>query len=148
MGFHLFAKKVKDEDLCFIRDYTKIVERLLNVVPTAVLQLFSEKFAIKHNLEDKIQEYMENGHYIVVDYYPSDIIKKRERAKELFSIPKQLPLSFQEATEARFFILGILEKMNFSDADKSWLIKECCFDDSEEVDDDNPIYQSYFRSFK
>ena len=24
--------------------------------------------------------------------------------------------------------------MNFSDADKSWLIKECCFDNSEEVE--------------
>lgn len=148
MGFHLFAKKVKDEDLCFIRDYFKIVTPLSKVVPMAVLQLYSEQFAIKHNLVDKIQEYMENGHYIIVDYYPSDNIKKRERAKELFSIPKQLPLNFQQATEARFFILGILEKMNFSDADKSWLIKECCFDDSEEIDDDNFIYQSYFSSFK
>jgi hypothetical protein len=148
MSFHFFAKKVKDEDLCFIRDYLKIVTRLLNVVPTAVLQLFSEKFAIKHNLVDKIQEYMENGHYIIVDYYPSDIIKKRERAKELLSIPKQLPLSFQEATDVRFFILGILKTMNFSNADKSWLIKECCFDDSIEVDDDNPIYKIYLEVFQ
>ena len=148
MGFHLFAKKVKDEDLCFIRDYLKISTQLLNVVPAFVLQLYSEQFAIKHNLVDKIQEYMENGHYIIVDYYPSDIIKKRERAKELLSIPKQLHLSFQEATPIRFFILEILEKMNFSDADKSWLIKECCFDDYEEVEDDNPIYKIYLEVFK
>lgn len=148
MGFHLFAKKVKDEDLCFIRDYFKIVTPLSKVVPMAVLQLYSEQFAIKHNLVDKIQEYMENGHYIIVDYYPSDNIKKRERAKELLSIPKQLPLSFQDATDAHFIILRILEKMNFSDADKSWLIKECCFDNSEEVDDDNPIYQIYLKAFK
>lgn len=148
MSFHFFAKKVKDEDLCFIRDYLKIATRLSNVVPTAVLQLFSEKFAIKHNLVDKIQEYMENGHYIIVDYYPSDIIKKRERAKELLSIPKQLPLSFQEATDVRFFILRILKTMNFSNADKSWLIKECCFDDSIEVDDDNPIYKIYLEVFQ
>lgn len=148
MSFHLFAKKVKDEDLCFIRDYLKISTQLLNVVPAFVLQLYSEQFAIKHNLVDKIQEYMENGHYIIVDYYPSDIIKKRERAKELLSIPKQLHLSFQEATPIRFFILEILEKMNFSDADKSWLIKECCFDDYEEVEDDNPIYKIYLEVFK
>ena len=148
MSFHFFAKKVKDEDLCFVRDYLKIATRLLNVVPTAVIQLFSEQFAIKHNLVDKIQEYMENGHYIIVDYYPSDIIKKRERAKELLSIPKQLHLSFQEATPIRFFILEILEKMNFSDADKSWLIKECCFDDYEEVEDDNPIYKIYLEVFQ
>ena len=148
MSFHFFAKKVKDEDLCFIRDYLKISTQLLNVVPAFVLQLYSEQFAIKHNLVDKIQEYMENGHYIIVDYYPSDIIKKRERAKELLSIPKQLHLSFQEATPIRFFILEILEKMNFSDADKSWLIKECCFDDYEEVEDDNPIYKIYLEVFK
>lgn len=148
MSFHFFAKKVKDEDLCFIRDYLKISTQLLNVVPASVLQLYSEQFAIKHNLVDKIQEYMENGHYIIVDYYPSDIIKKRERAKELLSIPKQLHLSFQEATPIRFFILEILEKMNFSDADKSWLIKECCFDDYEEVEDDNPIYKIYLEVFQ
>ena len=148
MSFHFFAKKVKDEDLCFIRDYLKISTQLLNVVPAFVLQLYSEQFAIKHNLVDKIQEYMENGHYIIVDYYPSDIIKKRERAKELLSIPKQLHLSFQEATPIRFFILEILEKMNFSDADKSWLIKECCFDDYEEVEDDHTIYRIYLEVFK
>ena len=55
MGFHFFAKKVKDEDLCFIRDYLKISTQLLNVVPAFVLQLYSEQFAIKHNLVDKIQ---------------------------------------------------------------------------------------------
>jgi hypothetical protein len=51
-------------------------------------------------------------------------------------------------TLSKFFILGILEKMNFSDADKSWLIKECCFDDYEEVEDDNPIYKIYLEVFQ
>ena len=67
MGFHFFAKKVKDEDLCFIRDYFKICTQLSSVVPTAVLQLFSEQFAIKHNLVDKIQEYMEVNETLFTD---------------------------------------------------------------------------------
>ena len=76
MSFHLFAKRVYDEDLCFVRDLVEIASAMTSVTSLPVIQQIINGIIKKYGLEAKLQELNDNGHYIVEDSYPTDIQKK------------------------------------------------------------------------
>lgn len=123
MGFHLFSKRVYDEDLCFIRDLIEMGGAVASVTSIQVMQSIMKGIIEKYGLEAKLQEFSDNEHYIVQDSYPSDRQKRISRASELLSISKKLPLSQNESTQIIYRALTCVKKMEFSYDEKIYLIK-------------------------
>lgn len=123
MSFHLFAKRVYDEDLCFVRDLVEIASAMTSVTSLSVIQQIINGIVKKYSLEAKLQELNDNGHYIIEDSYPVDIKKKMDRASELLSISKKLPISTEETVQITYCALTCVKKMKFSYDEKVQLIK-------------------------
>ena len=124
MSFHLFAKRVYDEDLCFVRDLVEIASAMTSVTGIPVIQQIINGIIKKYGLEAKLQELIDNGHYIVEDSYPVDIKKKMDRASELLCISKKLSISTEEAAQITCCALSCVKKMGFSYDEKVQLIKK------------------------
>lgn len=143
MAFHLFAKKVRNEDLCFIRDLIELGSAIADVTSIPVMRSIILKIINKYHLEDKLNEFNENGHYIIEDCYPYDITKKMNYAKDLLNAKNEIPLNDQEKAHILLTALKCVKKMNFSYQDKVTLIRECIFKPTENSEIDNLLLEQY-----
>ena len=55
MGFHLFAKNVYDEDLCFVRDLTEMGSAIASVTSIPVMRQIINDIIDKYGLQSKLQ---------------------------------------------------------------------------------------------
>lgn len=145
MGFHLFAKKVYDEDLCFIRDLVEMGGAIASVTSIPVMQQIINSIIKKHGLEAKLQEFSDNGHYLVQDSYPSDRQKRMSRASELLSISKKLHISQNESSQITYRAITCVQKMGFSYDEKIYLIKNNLVNLTGNRDIDDFMIQEYLK---
>lgn len=143
MAFHLFAKKVRNEELCFVRDIIELGAAIADVTSIPVMRSVILKIINKYNLEDRLNEVSENGHYIIEDCYPYDNTKKMNYARELLNARKEIPLNDEEKEHVLYAALKCVEKMNFSYQDKVTLIRECLFEPTGNDRVDNLIIEQY-----
>lgn len=147
MSFHLFAKRVYDEDLCFVRDLVEIASAMTSVTSLPVIQQIINGIIKKYGLEAKLQEFGDNGHYIIVeDSYPLNIKKKMDRASELLSISKKLPISTEETVPITYCALNCVKKMGFSYDEKVQLIKKNLITLTENTQVNDFLIQNYIDS--
>lgn len=87
----LFAKKVKDEDLCFIRDLMDVLTAVAKETNVTVSSELMKQIVSENHMEQKLFDFTSNN-YKVEDCYPSDPKEKFRRAQVLLRIPKILNL--------------------------------------------------------
>lgn len=143
MGFHLFAKNVYDEDLCFVRDIIEIGSVIASVTSIPVMRQIIDDIIEKYGLQSKLQEYIENQHYIIKDAYPCNRSKRLSQAKELLNIAKRLRLNDTENAKIVYAAIECVRKMGFSHEEKIQLIKDCLITTTEYPDLDNMLINSY-----
>ena len=122
MSFHLFSKKVRNEELCFIRDLIELGSAIAEVTSVPVMRQVINSIINKYKLEDKLAEVIENGHYIIEDCYPYDSTKKMSYARELLNACINIPLNNDEKAHIRFTAMKCVQKMNFSNYEKRYLL--------------------------
>lgn len=145
MSIHFFAKKVYDEDLCFIRDLLEICGAVASVTSMPVAQQIITDIIKKHGLEAKLQEFADNEHYIVQDIYPSNRQERLYRASELLSISKMLPVSQDESSHIRFRAITCVQKMEFSYDEKLQLVRSNLVDLTGNTVIDDFLIQEYIK---
>ena len=123
MSFSFFSKKVYNEDLCFIRDLTEIGAVIASVTSIPVMRKIILEIIKKNNLESKLDELNDNGHYDVQDCYPSNREKKFDRANQIMLIVKFLPVDSVENSKVLYSIMSCIKRMEFSYDEKIRLIK-------------------------
>ena len=143
MGFHLFAKKVYDEDLCFVRDLTEMGSAIASVTSIPVMRQIINDIIEKYGLQSKLQEYIENQHYIIKDAYPGNRSKRLSQAKELLNIAKRLRLNDTENATIVYAATKCIKSMGFSYEEKIQLIKDCLITTTGNPDVDNMLINSY-----
>ena len=146
MGIHLFAKKVYDEDLCFIRDLIEMGSAIASVTSIPVMRQVIKDVISRHGLEHKLEEFAENGHYIIKDVYPSNRQKRIERAKELLSLHRGLSLSSKETGLIMYHAYCCVKKMNFSHDEKIQLIKGNLYSPIGNAEIDNYMISTYLEN--
>lgn len=147
MGFHFFAKKVYDEDLCFVRDLIEMGSAIASVTSIPVMRQIINGIIEKYSLESKLEEYAENEHYIIQDVYPDNRSKRLTRAKELLNIAKQLQLNQSDESTIVYAATKCIKKMGFSQVEKVQLIKDCLITSTRSAELDNFLINSYIELF-
>ena len=126
MGFHLFAKTVYDKDLCFVRDLIELAGAIEEVTSVQIMRPIIMEIIKKHNLEEKLTEFGENGHYRIMDCYYTDNNKRMSCAYDMLNACNQIPfLTDNEKSHIRFKAIDCLKKWGFSHNEKIQLIKDC-----------------------
>lgn len=143
MGFHLFAKNVYDEDLCFVRDLIEMGSAIASVTSIPVMRQIINDIIEKYGLQSKLQEYIENQHYIIKDAYPGNRSKRLSQAKELLNIAKRLRLNDTENATIVYAATQCIKRMGFSYEEKIQLIKDCLITTTGNPDVDNMLINSY-----
>ena len=143
MGFHLFAKNVYDEDLCFVRDIIETGSVIASVTSIPVMRQIIDDIIEKYGLQSKLQEYVENQHYIIKDVYPGNRSKRLSQAKELLNIAKRLSLNDAENAKIVYEATKCIKSMGFSYEEKIQLIKDCLITTTGNPDVDNILINSY-----
>ena len=141
MGF--FAKKVYDEDLCFVRDLIEMGSAVASVTSVPVMQRVINDIINRNNLQAKLQEFANNQNYNVQDSYPADRQKRFTRAGELLSISKQIGLSTEQGAPIIYRALTLVKNMGFSYDEKVRLIKTYLIDCSGNSQIDDFLIEPY-----
>ena len=147
MGFHLFANNVYDEDLCFVRDLTEVGSAIASVTSIPVMRQIINDIIEKYGLQSKLQEYIENQHYIIKDAYPGNRSKRLSQAKELLNIAKRLRLNDTGNATIVYAATQCIKRMEFSYEEKIQLIKDCLITTTGNPDVDNMLINSYIDLF-
>lgn len=145
MGFHLFAKKVRDEELCFVRDLIEVGSVIASVSSVPVMREMILPIIDKYHLNKKLDELNENGHYIVLDCYPTSIHLKKDRARDLLLLSKKLPLNSNQKVQILVKAAKCISKMGFSYDDKVQLIKDCIIDTTGNEELDKFLIDNYLE---
>ena len=130
MGFHLFAKKIRSDKYCFVRDIVEISTHIAEITSIEVLKLMVQPIIDKYDLKDTFEDLSENSHYIIEDCYPSDVNLRLARAKDLLLIPTNVSLSDVDTQSLQLYIMKYVCKMGFSSSQIRQLIKECIYTDT------------------
>lgn len=140
----LFAKKVKDEDLCFIRDLMDVIVSVTKVFNTSVGSELMKQIVSENHMEQKLYDFTHNN-YNVEDCYPSDQKEKFRRAQVLLKIAKDLNLSGLSHCEVISAASACIKKMGFSYNEKIELINTCIVELSGVPSVDEIFINSYIH---
>lgn len=143
MSFHLFSKKVYDADLCFVRDLVEIGSAIASVTSIPVMRQVINGIIKKYRLESKLQEFSDNGHYIIEDCYHSNRDERMKRAADILKITKELPITPTEAGTILYAATNCVKKMGFSYPEKIKLITENLISVSGNKELDDFMVQQY-----
>lgn len=146
MSFHFFSKKVYDEDLCFVRDLIVMGDVIASLTSIPVMREVIYEIIKKYGLEAKLQEFIDNGHYIIEDCYPLDRNEKMRRASELLSLSSKIPITAEEQGLIDYRAFECVKKMRFSYDEKVLLIKKIFLDSISESEIYDYLMESYLKS--
>lgn len=124
MAWNLFAKKIVDEDMCFMRDIVSVAGAISDITGVQPMKELVQKFLIDNALWNKFIEFERiQSSSIIKDCYPLDRKQKYANAAKLLSLIKQFNFSDEERNHVLYHTLKIISQMDFDKEEKERLIK-------------------------
>lgn len=124
MAWNLFAKKIVDEDMCFMRDIVSVAGAISDITGVQPMKETVQTFLINNGLWDKFAEFERiQSSSIIKDCYPLDRKQKYANAEKLLSLINKFNFSNDERNHVLYQTLKIISQMDFDKEEKEKLIK-------------------------
>lgn len=121
-----FAKHVYDKEMCFIRDLIEVATAMSDVVGVPAMRHIIGTIIERRALNNKLQEYTNLKSTIIEDCYPSSSKEKIDNAVDLLTAANDsistYKLNDSQSATIRLRAFEAIRRMNFSKAEKEWLI--------------------------
>lgn len=118
----LFAKSVKDPDVCFCQNVVEVLSGLSHVTTNVAWIAIARRVLTERGLMGIIEEHAENlGGYIVKECYPSDRDVLMNHAEALFEIATS-EININECPDVVVALSRVIRKMGLYDSEKKRLI--------------------------
>ena len=127
MAWNLFAIKIVDEDMCFMRDIVSVAGAISDITGVQPMKEVVQTFLINNGLWDKFTEFERiQSSSIIKDCYPLDRMQKYANAEKLLSLVNKFNFSNDERNHVLYHILKIMviiydNTLNFATAKLSCL---------------------------
>lgn len=149
MVWNLFAKKIVDEDMCFMRDIVSVAGAISDITGVQPMKEVVQTFLINNGLWDKFTEFERiQSSSIIKDCYPLDRKQKYANAEKLLSLINKFNFSNDERNHVLYQILKIISQMDFDKEEKEKLIKNYIL--KNKIDDkelENFVIAEYMELF-
>ena len=149
MAWNLSAKKIVDEDMCFMRDIVSVAGAISDITGVQPMKEVVQTFLINNGLWDKFTEFERiQSSSIIKDCYPLDRMQKYANAEKLLSLVNKFNFSNDERNHVLYHILKIISQMDFDKEEKEKLIKNYIL--KNKIDDKelkNFVIQEYREQF-
>lgn len=118
----LFAKRVKDPEVCFCQNVVEVISELSTVTTNVAWIAIAKNVLIKRGLMDIITKHVDNlAGYVVVECYPSDRNVLLNHAAALFEIVTT-GINWRESPRVIVALAGVITKMGLYNSEKKQLI--------------------------
>lgn len=149
MAWNLFAIKIVDEDMCFMRDIVSVAGAISDITGVQPMKEVVQTFLINNGLWDKFTEFERiQSSSIIKDCYPLDRMQKYANAEKLLSLVNKFNFSNDERNHVLYHILKIISQMDFDKEEKEKLIKNYIL--KNKIDDkelENFVIAEYMELF-
>ena len=149
MAWNLFAIKIVDEDMCFMRDIVSVAGAISDITGVQPMKEVVQTFLINNGLWDKFTEFERiQSSSIIKDCYPLDRMQKYANAEKLLSLVNKFNFSNDERNHVLYHILKIISQMDFDKEEKEKLIKNYIL--KNKIDDkelENFVIAKYMELF-
>lgn len=149
MAWNLSAKKIVDEDMCFMRDIVSVAGAISDITGVQPMKEVVQTFLINNGLWDKFTEFERiQSSSIIKDCYPLDRMQKYANAEKLLSLVNKFNFSNDERNHVLYHILKIISQMDFDKEEKEKLIKNYIL--KNKIDDkelENFVIAEYMELF-
>lgn len=150
MTWNLFAKKIIDEDMCFMRDIVSVAGAISDITGVRLMKEVVQNFLIDNGLWNKFTEFEKIlSSSIIKDCYPSDRKQKYANAEKLLSLINKFNFSNDERNHVLYHTLKIISQMDLDKEAKEQLIKNHII--RHRIDDkelENFVIAEYFKLFE
>ena len=149
MSWNLFAKKIVDEDMCFMRDIVSVAGAISDITGIQPMKEVVQNFLIDNGLWNIFTEFERiQSSSIIKDCYPLDRRKKYVNAEKLLSLIDKFSFSDDERNHVLYHTLKVISQMNFDKEEKERLIKSYILRKKiEDKDMENFIVSEYMDLF-